>query len=86
MAIGQDLGARLLRNIAPIARTLEREDRTAFLDLVCEFQATAPDQRAAFSERFEPYLGLVQALRPSDLRRPGDKEIASQHEHRRCRS
>lgn len=88
MTIGQDLGPRLLPNIAPIARKLEREDRAAFLDLICEYQAAAPEERGAFSDRFEPYLDLLQASGPSDSGacRPLIRDDASRRDPRRYHS
>jgi len=61
MTIGRDLHTRLLRNIAPIARKLERVDRAAFLDLICEYQAAPPEDRTRFTERLEPYLSFLEA-------------------------
>jgi hypothetical protein len=52
-------------NIGVIALKLPREDRIAFLDLVCEYQAALPEQRSTFSERLEPYLNFVQTSAPS---------------------
>ena len=77
MNVGRDLQIHLLRNIVPIARKLCGEDRVAFLDLVCEIQATVPDERVAFSDRFKPYLNLLQGSRPCDACRPVSEEIPS---------
>lgn len=65
MTFMRDLHVKLLSNVGVIALRLPREDRIAFLDLVCEYQAALPEQRSAFSERLEPYLNFVQTSAPS---------------------
>lgn len=57
----EGLHARLLCNIAAIARALPKYDRIAFIELLCEYQEALPQERSGFSDRFEPYLDFAQA-------------------------
>ncbi len=55
--------ARLLCNLAAIARALPKHDRIAFIELLCEYQEALPQERSGFSDRFEPYLNFAQVHR-----------------------
>jgi hypothetical protein len=56
----EGLHARLLCNVAAIARALPKYDRIAFIELLCEYQEALPQERSGFSDRFEPYLNFAQ--------------------------
>ena len=59
----ESLHARLLCNVAAIARALPKPDRIAFIELLCEYQEALPQERSGFFDRFEPYLNFAQAHR-----------------------
>jgi hypothetical protein len=59
----EGLHARLLCNVAAIARALPKYDRIAFIELLCEYQEAPLQERSAFFDRFEPYLNFAQAHR-----------------------
>jgi hypothetical protein len=57
----EGLHARLFCNVAAIARALPKYDRIAFIELLCEYQETLPQERSGFSDRFELYLDFARA-------------------------
>jgi hypothetical protein len=62
MTMEPNLRIEILRNLGTIVMKLEREDRVAILDLICEYHPTLPEERSDFSERFEPYLNYLRTF------------------------